>query len=411
MKILRAGTLIDGTGAPPVRDAAVVIHNGRIEAVTTGGGSASPPADIEVIDVSCFTVLPGLVDCHDHLAFHGYELVRRWGLDEPQSTHHLRTARVASQILAAGYTAVRDAGGLDAGFRLAIHEGLITGPRLVLSLGIISPIGGIGDRISPSGHGAPFLNDPSLPPSVANGLEGVRTTVRTMVRAGADVIKCATTGGASSRAGHGPKDRAFNADEMRALVDEAHALGRRVMCHAVGGPGLRLAIEAGVDSIEHGCYLDEDPELIPMMAERGTFFVPTLTVYVFHREVSAPHVRARGRDLYPHHIASLQKALAAGVKIVAGTDAGGHEHNINAQELQYLVEAGLSPMQALQAATGWAAECLGLESEVGTVRPGKRADLVAVDGNPLQNITVLQDVQRIKLVLKGGDVCVDRRVA
>src|SRR5213592_4754740 len=163
MNILRAGTLIDGTGAPPVRDAAVVIHNGRIEAVTTGGGSASPPADIEVIDVSRFTVLPGLVDCHDHLAFHGYELVRRWGLDEPQSTHHLRTARVASQILASGYTAVRDAGGLDAGFRLAIHEGLITGPRLVLSLGIISPIGGIGDRISPSGHGAPFLNDPSLP--------------------------------------------------------------------------------------------------------------------------------------------------------------------------------------------------------------------------------------------------------
>ena len=252
--------------------------------------------------------------------------------------------------------------------------------------------------------------DPTLPSGVANGIHEVQQVVRSMVRAGADVIKCATTGGASSRPGHGPKDIAFTKDEMHALVEESHALGRRVMCHALGGPGLRMAIEAGVDSIEHGCYLNEDPELIPMMAERGTFFVPTLTVYVFHREVSAPHVRARGRDLYPHHIASLQKALAAGVKIVAGTDAGGHEHNINAQELQYLVEAGLSPMQALQAATGWAAECLGLEGEVGTVTPGKRADLVAVDGNPLQNITVLQDVQRIKLVLKGGDVCVDRRV-
>src|SRR5213079_2455789 len=180
-------------------DAAGLIDNGRSEAVTTAGPSAGRPPDAEVIDASRFTVLPGLVDFHDHLAFHGYELVRRWGLDEPQSTHHLRTARVASQILAAGYTAVRDAGGLDAGFRLAIHEGLITGPRLVLSLGIISPIGGIGDRVSPSGHGSPFVHDPSLPPSVANGLEGVRTTVRTMVRAGADVIKCATTGGASSR--------------------------------------------------------------------------------------------------------------------------------------------------------------------------------------------------------------------
>src|SRR5438046_3912777 len=231
-----------------------------------------------VIDASRFTALPGLIDCLDPLAFHGYELVRRWGLDEPQSTRHLRTARVAGQILTSGYTAVRDAGGLDAGFRLAVHEGLIPGPRLVLSLGIISPIGGIGDRVSPSGHASPFLQEPSLPPSVAQGVEGVRTTVRAMVRAGADVIKCATTGGASSRAGHGPKDAAFNADEMPAQVDEAHALERRVMCHAVGGPGLRRAIEAGVESIEHGCYLDEDPELAPAIVERGTFLASTFNV-------------------------------------------------------------------------------------------------------------------------------------
>jgi len=132
MKMLRAGTLIDGTGAPPVRDATVLIDQGRIEAVTTGGPSGRL-ADAEVIDAGHLTVLPGLIDCHDHLAFHGYELVRRWGLDEPQSTRHLRTARVASQVLASGYTALRDAGGLDAGFRLAIQEGLITGPRLVLS--------------------------------------------------------------------------------------------------------------------------------------------------------------------------------------------------------------------------------------------------------------------------------------
>src|SRR5438552_12957286 len=136
MKILRAGTLIDGTGAPPVRDAAVVIHNGRIETVTTAGASAGPPTDHEVIDASRFTVLPGLIDCHDHLAFHGYELVRRWGLDEPQSTRHLRTARVAGQILTSGYTAVRDAGGLDAGFRPAVHEGkAATGPPAARTAG------------------------------------------------------------------------------------------------------------------------------------------------------------------------------------------------------------------------------------------------------------------------------------
>ena len=402
MKILRAGTLIDGTGAPPVRDAAVVIHNGRIETVTTAGASAGPPTDHEVIDASRFTVLPGLIDCHDHLAFHGYELARRWGLDEPQSTRHLRTARVAGQILTSGYTAVRDAGGLDAGFRLAVHEGLIPGPRLVLSLGIISPIGGIGDRVSPSGHASPFLQDPSLPPSVAQGIEGVRTTVRAMVRAGAGVIKCATTGGASSRAGHGPKDAAFNADEMRALVDEAHALGRRVMCHAVGGPGLRRAIEAGVDSIEHGCYLDEDPELIPMMVERGIFFVPTLTVYEYHRESTAPHVRERARALRAHHLESVRHALAAGVKVVAGTDAGGHGHPNNALELEHLVAAGMSPMQALQAATSLAAECLALEAEIGTIEKGKWADLVVVDGDPLRDVRILQDPARIKQVWKAG---------
>src|SRR6058998_4448098 len=176
MKIIRAGTLIDGTGAPPVRDAVVHIDGGRIEAMTTAGTSGSWPAGAEVIDAAGFTVLPGLIDCHDHLAFHGYELAKRWGLDEPQSTRHLRTAGVARQILESGYTAIRDAGGLDAGFRLAIQEGLITGPRLVLSLAIISPIGGIGDRISPSGHESPFLHDPSLPPSVADGVEAVRTT-------------------------------------------------------------------------------------------------------------------------------------------------------------------------------------------------------------------------------------------
>jgi imidazolonepropionase-like amidohydrolase len=403
-------TLIDGTGAPAQRDTAVLVNDGRIAAVGPRQSIARPP-NAEVIDCAGLTLLPGLIDCHDHLASHTYSLAHRWGLDQPQSTRHVRTGSVLQHTLASGYTTVRDAAGLDAGFKQAMEEELLQGPRLLLAVNIISPTGGLGDRISPSGHSCCVPTDPSLPEGVANGVEGVRTIVRTMVRAGADVIKCATTGGASSRPGHGPKDSAFNLDEMQALVDEAHGLGRRVMCHALGGPGLRTAIEAGVDSIEHGCYLDEDPELIAMMAEKGIFFVPTFTVYIFHREVSPPHVRVRGRDLEPHHLESLQRALEAGVKVGAGTDAGGHQHYINARELQCLVEAGMSSMQALQAATGWAAECLGIDGDVGTIQPGKLADLLVVDGDPLQDITVLQHLQRIQLVFKEGQRCVDRRVS
>src|SRR5215468_1751993 len=387
MKVLKGGTLIDGTGAGPVAGAAVVVNGQRIEAVTTRAGG-DWPSDAEIIDVSGMTILPGLIDCHDHLAMHGYDLARRWGIDEPLSTRTLRTAKVLQETLMAGYTAVRDAAGLDAGFKRAIDEGLIAGPRLVVSLCIISPIGGIGDRVSPSGFSCCVPNDPLLPDGVVNSPADVRPAVRRVVRAGADVIKCATTGGASSRLGHGPRDGAFNLDEMQALTDEAHALDRRVMCHALGGRGLRIAVEAGVDSIEHGCYLDEEPELIETMARRGIFFVPTFAVYDFHRKSPSPHVRERAHHLQEHHVASLRRALAAGVKIAAGTDAGGHGHPNNAMEIECLVKAGLTPLQALRAATGWAAECLGMERDVGTVEQGKFADFVVVNGDPLSEVAI-----------------------
>jgi imidazolonepropionase-like amidohydrolase len=407
-RVLTGATLIDGTGAAPVPDAAVVIDGDRI---TAAGPRAalSWPADAEVIDARGRTLIPGLIDAHDHLASHGYGLATRFGLEEPASTTHLRTARVLAETLAMGYTTVRDAGGLDAGFKLAVEQGLIPGPRLVLALQIISPTGGIGDRVSPSGHDCCGAHDPLLPPCVANGPDPVRDVVRTMVRAGADVIKTATTGGASSRPGHGPLDAAFSLVEMEALVTESHALGRRVMCHALGGPGLRTALAAGVDSIEHGCYLDEDATLLGQMAVQGTFFVPTLTVYVYHRESPAPHVRERAVALHAHHVASVRRALELGVPIAAGTDAGGHGHPKNALELKYLVEAGLTPMQALRAATQWAAACLGLEREVGTIEQGRLADLVLVGGDPLADVTLLLDPARIKLVVKGGAICADRR--
>jgi len=407
MKVLKGGTLIDGTGAGPVAGATVVVEGQRIEAVTTRS-NGDWPSDAEIIDVSGMTILPGLIDCHDHMAMHSYDLAWRWGISEPQSTRALRTAKVLQETLAAGYTAVRDAAGLDTGFKRAIDEGLIMGPRLVLSLCIISPIGGIGDRVSPSGFSCCVPNDPLLPDCVVNSLADVRPVVRRIVRAGADVIKCATTGGASSRPGHGPLDGAFNLDEMQSLTDEAHALDRRVMCHALGGRGLRIAIEAGVDSIEHGCYLDEEPELLDMMAQRNIFFVPTFAVYEYHRKSALPHVRERAHHLQEHHVTSLRRAFAAGVKIAAGTDAGGHGHPSNAMEIECLVKAGLTPLQALRAATGWAAECLGLEHDIGTIEKGKLADLIVVAGDPLGDVKMLQNPERIALVLKGGEIAAYR---
>src|SRR5712671_1994197 len=183
MRVLTGGTLIDGTGATPVADAAVVIEGDRI--IAAGPRAATRwPADAEILDVRGRTVIPGLIDAHDHMASHGYALATRWGLDEPASTAHMRTARVLAETLAMGYTTVRDAGGLDAGFKLAVEQGLVPGPRLVLAVQIISPTGGIGDRVSPSGHGCRAGYDPLLPESVANGPDAVRDVVRTMVRAG-----------------------------------------------------------------------------------------------------------------------------------------------------------------------------------------------------------------------------------
>ena len=406
MKALVGANLIDGTGGPVVNDAAVLIDGERI--VETGRREAVVlPPNTEVVDLAGLTLMPGMIDCHDHLASKDYGLPSRMGYHEPLSLQHLRTARVLEQTLAAGYTCVRDAGGLDAGFKQAVEQGLYPGPRLVLSVAIISPTGGLADKVTPSGQCYPH-DDPMIPSGVADGDDPVRAKVREMARVGADVIKFATTGGASSRPGHGPLDIAFGPSEVRALIAEAQALGRRTMCHAVGGPGLRMCVEAGAHSIEHGCYLAEDPDLLKMMADNGIFLVPTFEIYEFHATLSAPHMQARSRALMDIHRETLHQALAAGVKVVAGTDAGGYVHGDNAREVQIMVERGMPNMQAIQACTGWAAECVGLGKDIGTVTKGKYADLLAVDGDPLRKIEVLRQPESIKLVMKGGVAAVDK---
>ena len=407
MKALVGATLIDGTGGPALEDSVVLVEADRIHAAGARGAVAIPPG-AETVDLSGMTLLPGLIDTHDHLADKNYSLLSRWEIEEPASLAHLKTAKAIEDSLAAGYTTIRDAGGLDAGFKQAIAEGLINGPRLLTAVSIISPTGGIGDRVAPSGHRTAYATDPMRPIGVANGPEAVRSIVREMVRVGADVIKFATTGGASSRQGHGPMDMAFGPDEVKALVDEAKAQGKLTMCHALGGPGLRMCIEAGVGSVEHGCYLADDPDLLKMMADNNTFFTPTFEVYEFHSTISAPHVKARAETLFHTHQESLHRAVNAGTKITAGTDAGGFVHGDNAREIELMVERGLTPMQAIQTATGWAAECIGLENEIGSVEKGKQADLLAVAGDPLKSVSVLRDKEAIKLVMRAGIAYVDK---
>ena len=408
MKAITGAMIIDGTGGAPIPGAVALVEGTDIVAAGSAQ-SVHVPEGAEIIEAKGMTLLPGLIDTHDHLASFSYEIASRWGITEPRSTRHLRIASVLKQTLDTGYTTVRDAGGLDAGFRMAVDEGLVPGPRLHVALGFITPTGGMGDRVSPLGYKPPAGEDSGLPWGVADGPVGMRAKVREMVGAGADVIKTATTGGASSTAGLGPKDVLFERAELEALVDEAHKRGKRVMCHALGGPGLRMAIEVGVDSIEHGSYLDEDPGLLEMMAEKGIVFTPTYGVYTFHAIHGTPHGRARAAALREHHVKSLRMALEYGVTVTAGTDEGGWEHGNNAHEISCLVEAGMTPMQAIVAATGDAAKCMGLDSDIGSIERGKRADLILVDGNPLHDVTILERGNAVKYVMKDGATHLYRR--
>ncbi len=410
MKAITSATMIDGNGGAPVENAVVLIDGDTIAAVGNAD-SVHIPDGVETIDGTGKTLMPGLIDTHDHLASFSYEIASRWGITEPRSTRHLRIANVLKQTLHSGYTTVRDAAGLDAGFRVAVDEGLVPGPRLIVSLGFITPTGGMGDKTSPLGYRPPEGEDSGLPWGAADGPDAMRAKVREMVRAGADVIKTATTGGASSAAGLGPRDLLFEHDELEVLVDEAHKRGRQVMCHALGGEGLRMAIEVGVDSIEHGTYLDEDPELLRMMAAKGIVFTPTYGVYTFHTTQGTPHGRARAAALREHHVRSLHMAMKYGVTVTAGTDEGGWEHGNNAHELTCLVDAGMTPMQAIVAATSDAAKCVGLSSQIGSIETGKKADLILIDGNPLDDVSILERGRAVRYVMKDGVTYVDNLAA
>ncbi|OLD89076.1 MAG: hypothetical protein AUG85_02705 [Gemmatimonadetes bacterium 13_1_20CM_4_66_11] len=401
---IRAGTLIDGTGAAPVKNAVILVQGDRITAV---GTNVPVPAGATVVDLSGATVLPGFIDAHVHLAFRtiGDGDWQHAGLTEMSSQLALLGAAHAQQTLEAGFTTVRVVGTAhfgDIALRNAINAGWIPGPRIVaagISFGIR---GGHCDETNGLQPDA-LDHEGGIEVGVADGIEEVRNAVRYMVKYGADVIKICATGGVLSLTDSAGVQQ-YTEDEMRAIVETATQLDRRVAAHAHGTAGIKAAVRAGVTSIEHGSILDA--EAVALMKQHGTWLVPTLLAGFTVESLAtagrlpAP-IAAKALAIAPRMHNSFKLAVDAGVKIALGTDAGVMKHGTNAREFTLMVRWGMTPMQAIVAGTSNGATLLGLERDVGTVAVGKRADIVAVTGDPLQNIQVLEHVD---FVMKDGKV-------
>ncbi len=392
--LFTGGQVFDGTGAEPAV-ADVTVQDGRI--VEVGRGLDGD----EAVDCAGRAVLPGLFDCHVHLTLTRLDALE-W-IAAPFSLQFYEAARNMRDTLRVGITTVRDAGGADLGIRLAQERGLAPGPRLRVSIRLISQTGGHGDSWEASGCSVPiFVAHPGRPDGVADGPDQARRKVRELVRAGADVIKIATTGGVFSPRDD-PRHAHLRDDEIAAIVAEATAAGIGVMAHAQGNAGIKAAVRGGVRSVEHGFFLDE--EAIAMMLERGTWLVPTLSAAEGVRQAVEsgvplrPGAEAKERVVAEATAASVRAAIAAGVKIAMGTDAPVYPHGKNLRELELLVEHGMTSAQALHAATGSAAQLMGLDGELGTLEPGKRADIVLADGDPADLIGL---GERIRAVYQDG---------
>ncbi|HLJ61093.1 MAG TPA: amidohydrolase family protein [bacterium] len=404
--VIRCGTFLDGAGAA-LRDQAVTVAGARITDVGPWSQVRRPPGT-RVVDAGGLTVMPGLFDCHDHLATPPRSLADRSGT--PPSLHVLRVAETMRGMLQAGFTTVRDPGGLDLGLKMAVEEGVLPGPRALICLAIITQTAGLSDYTNAVGFHTELLRLPGTPDGVGDGVEPLRLLTRRLIRAGADFIKIATTGGVSSRIS-GVLTREFTFEEVRAVVEEARAFGRPVAAHAYGGEGLKNALRAGVHSVEHLGPLDEED--VATMVRQGTYLVPTLLNMRVRLEMAAepgalsPYSVQKAAEIAPLQKGAFARAHSAGVRIAAGTDSRGLRHGGNARELSLLVEYGMSPMEAICAATSVAAGCCAVP-DTGTLRPGMRADLLAVDGDPLDDVEVLQDVDRIVLVMRDGGVFKNR---
>ena len=393
--VFTGGRVFDGTGAAPA-NADVLIAEGRI--VEVGPGLDGDVA----VDVAGKMLLPGLFDTHVHLAMRYEDFDEAVIMNEPFSLKFHRMAQTLRTTIALGITTVRDAAGADAGLRMAVQEGTLIGPRMQISVQMLSMTGGHSDAWLPSGIlGMWGLEYPGMPSGVCDGVDGVSRKTREMIRAGADVIKIAASGGFLSPSDD-PREPNFSQDEVDAIVRTAADLGTPVMAHAHGAEGIKRAVRAGVRSIDHGTFLDE--ECIELMLEHGTWLVPTLTAGDTTDELAndpriPEAVREKLRSLGRPELDMFERAAAAGVKVAMGTDCPVAPHGTNLHELELMAAHGYTPTQALVAATSSAADLMGLADELGTLEPGKRADLVVVDGDAFE-FSTLKD--RIEQVWKDG---------
>jgi imidazolonepropionase-like amidohydrolase len=392
--VFTGGRIFDGTGAEPA-DADIAIEDGRILEVGRG-----LDAD-EQVDVSGKAILPGLFDCHTHVMFSHIDFLK--SMEEPFSYKFFDAARNLEATLRIGITTIRDAAGADMGVRQAVEDGLIPGPRMQISLAMISQTGGHGDTWMPCGGAMPlFLPYPGMPDGIVDGPDEMRKMVRELIRDGADVLKVATSGGVLSPRDD-PQHPHFRPEELDVLVEEAAAAGRWVMAHSHGAEATKHAVRAGIRSIEHGTFLDD--EAVELMAENGTYLVPTLLASIAVLEavesgVQLPEaVLEKERALIGVPEASFRRALAAGVKVAMGTDTGVSPHGQNLRELELMVEFGMKPAQALVATTKTAAELMGVDDRLGTLEPGKIADVVVLEGDPLD---VTKMGERVVMVYKDG---------
>ena len=392
--VLQGGRLFDGTGGDPAR-ADVAIEGERIVGIGT-----SLDGD-EVVDVTGRTILPGLFDCHTHVCISNVDL---WGwTQQPFSLQFYEAESNLRKTLEVGITSIRDAGGADLGIRTAIERGLIAGPRMQISIIMLTQTGGHGDDWYASGAHVPFMGEhPGRPSGIVDGVDQVRHKVRELKRNGADVIKVAVSGGVLSPRDD-PRHPHFRPAELEALVEEATAAGMFVMAHAQGADGIKNAVRAGIRSIDHGIYLDD--EAIELMLRHGTWFVPTLVapqgvLDAADAGISLPAaILDKARMVLEIHRAAFRSAVKAGVRIAMGTDSGVTPHGRNLRELELMAAGGMAPSAVLEATTRSAAQLLGVDDELGTVEEGKLADLVVVSGDPFD----FKDLgDRVEGVWKGG---------